>query len=460
MTTHNRRRFLKTSGLAAAGVAVTRAIGQPRWAAAKEPLGFAFWPWGSEIVTENAKLFEKEFNEQVNLQPIPGEYAAVVETKLAAKAPIDMFYAQRGQAARWYAAGWIRPIDDMPDLEQIKKEMFPGIVEDSRAPDGKFIGLTYYNGGPFCLFRNEKVLGAAGYKATKNPTDYPQTWDEVFKQCLEIKKKKIVEQPFLPGWYKAWTGLPWALIAQCFSEGDYMADVELRATFGPDTGFRKVLEDWKRFWDADLIPRSILTWQDTQMSNSWMKGLHAFHPYIDYQSFLYNDPKLSQIQEYNNQNPVMPGATHDTVLVGHAMLSMYNRPRSDEDTKRVFNLMKFYGWKDKQGRYQTHKKWVAKANLEVPFPAIYSDAEAKGAILKWMYPPLAEEEYKWLFDGRLRAKAPNVLKAPWYQEWDAPMHDMISNDVLLKGSKKPLDATRDLRALWDKLHAKYSKKRG
>ena len=238
-----------------------------------------------------------------------------------------------------------------------------------------------------------------------------------------------------------------------------MADPDLRATFGPDTGFRKVLEDWKRFWDADLIPRSILTWQDTQMSNSWMKGLHAFHPYIDYQSFLYNDPKLSQIQMYNNQNPVLPGATHDTVLVGHAMLCMYNRPRSAEDTKRAWNLMKFYGWKNSKGEYQTHKKWVAKANLEVPFPAIYSDPESKAAIMKWMYPPLAEQEYQWLFEGRKRALAPNVLKAPWYQEWDAVMHDMISNDVLLKGTKKPVDATKELRANWDKLHAKYTKKK-
>ena len=206
MSTYNRRRFLKTSGLAAAALAATGTAGWPRKGFAKEPLGFAFWPWGSEIVTENAKLFEQEYSEQVNLQPIPGEYAAVVETKLAAKAPIDMFYAQRGQAARWYAAGWIHPIDDMPGLEEIKKEMFPGINEDSKAPDGRFIGLTYYNGGPFCLFRNEKVLSEAGYKATKNPADYPQTWDEVYKQCVEIKKKRIVEQPFLPAWYKAWTG--------------------------------------------------------------------------------------------------------------------------------------------------------------------------------------------------------------------------------------------------------------
>src|SRR5947209_3236535 len=77
-------------------------------------------------------------------------------------------------------------------------------------PDGKPTGPTYSTGAPFCLFPNEKVLGAAGYTPTANEADYPQTWDDVYKQAVDIKKKKIVETPILPAWYKAWTGTPWA----------------------------------------------------------------------------------------------------------------------------------------------------------------------------------------------------------------------------------------------------------
>ena len=49
-------------------------------------------------------------------------------------------------------------IDDMPQLDQIKKEEFPGIGFHALSwPDRERIGLTYTNGGPYCIFRNEKV---------------------------------------------------------------------------------------------------------------------------------------------------------------------------------------------------------------------------------------------------------------------------------------------------------------
>ena len=84
----------------------------------------------------------------------------------------------------------------MPDLDKIKKEKFPGIGADALSwPDRKRIGLTYYNGGPYSLFRNEKLLSAGGYEATANPSDYPQTWDEIYKQAVDLKKKGIVENP-------------------------------------------------------------------------------------------------------------------------------------------------------------------------------------------------------------------------------------------------------------------------
>lgn len=454
----NRRDFLKASAATLSGVALAATLGlaPPRKATAATQLTYGFWPWGSEIVTDNAGIFREQYGESVNLQPIPGDYAAVLETKLAAGQAFDLYRAQRGQASRWYAAGWIRPIDGLPDLDKIEKEEFPGIGVDARAwPDGKRIGLTYYNGGPFCLFRNEKVLGAAGYTASANPSDYPQTWDDVYKQAVDIKKKKIVENPILPAWYKAWTGTPWALYAQAFSEGETFVDKEMKATFGPNTPILKVLTDWKQWWDEELVPRAILTWQDSQMSNSWMKGLHAFHFYIDYQSFIYSDPKNSEFAQHFNMNPVVPGATHDTTLVGHALHCMTSTERSDADLMRAWELMKFYSWRDKKGDLLVHKRWAREANLEVPFPAVYDDPEVQKAIKKWMYPPLADENYKWLFAGRQRAVAGYQLKAPWFQEWEVGMQEMVEQEMLIKGSKSPKDTVAAMRDSWEELREKY-----
>lgn len=458
ISTISRRDYLKGAAATLGGAALASAIGlaPPRARAATE-LTYAFWPWGSEIVTDNARVFEEQYGEKVNLQPIPGEYAAVLETKLAAGATFDLYRAQRGQASRWYAAGWARPIDDLPGLDKIEAEEFKGIGADAKAwPDGKRIGLTYYNGGPFCLFRNEKVLGSAGFQATANPSDYPQTWDEVTKQAREIKSKGVVEHPILPAWYKAWTGTPWALYAQAFSEGETFVDDDMKATFGPDTPLLKVLTDWKQWWDEELIPRAILTWQDSQMSNSWMKGLHAFHFYIDYQSFIYSDPKNSELAQHFNMNPIVPGATHDTTLVGHALHCMTNNERSEEDLMRAWELMKFYSWRDKNGELTVHKRWSREANLEVPFPAVYDDPAVKEAIKKWMYPPLAEENYKWLFQGRERAIAGRQLKAPWFQEWEVTMQETVEQEMLINGSKTPAETVEFLKSHWEELRDSYS----
>jgi multiple sugar transport system substrate-binding protein len=418
-------------------------------------LVYAFWPWGSEIVENAAKEFKAQYGGDVELQPIPGEYGAALETKLAGGAPIDMFRAQRGQASRWHAAHWIRPINDLPGLEQIKSEMLPGIVEDSYAPNGDCLGLTYYNGGPFCLYRNEKVLSAAGYEATANPSDYPKTWEEVTKQARDIKKKGIVEYPIVLAWNTEWVGLPWGLLCHAYSEGEYFVTPHLEATFSTDTPILKVLTTWKQWWDEGLVPRQLLSMTEAQITTDWMKGQHAFYPMLDLYSFLFNDPKESAISQYNNQNPVMPGATGDTVLVGHALLCMNNRQRSQEDLMQLWQLMKFFGWRDKNGQLFEKKQWAMMANLEVPYAEVYDDPEVKKKILGWMYPPLAEQEYQWLFEGRKRSIGANILKAAWYEEWDKVMHDMIAQEMLIQGTKSPKEVVVDLRANWDKLYKKY-----
>ena len=210
-----RRSILK----GAAGLAAVTASTGPfiRRARARDPLVFLFWPFGSEIVLGNVEAFNAAYGEDVDARVITGDYPAVVETQLASNAHVDMFYTGRGQASRWYAAGWIQPIDDLPGFDQIESEMQKGVADDSRAPDGKFMALTYYNGGPCCLYRNEKVLAAGGYGDTMNASDYPQTWEEVADICRDLKKRGISEAPLLMNWNNAWGGIPWNLFSHCYS---------------------------------------------------------------------------------------------------------------------------------------------------------------------------------------------------------------------------------------------------
>ena len=453
----SRRSFLKGTAAGAAGLAAAGAMGgMPALAQDMDPLVFSFWPWGSEIVTSNADLFMAEQNEQVDLQPIPGDYPAVLETKLASGAALDMFYAQRGQASRWHAAGWIRPVDDMPGLEQIRSEMIPGLDQDTIAYNGDYLGLTYYNGGPFCTFLNLKHLEAWGFEATDNASDYPQTWDEVANISREMKAKGICDAPILPAWYNAWSGMPWALIAQCFSEGEYFVDADLTATYSNDTPILKVLTDWKQWWDEGLIPKGVLTTQESTMIDLWVTGDHAFHSYMDYCHFIYGDRANKQIADWNMMNPVMPGATHETVLVGHALLCTGTHERSHEDVLRAWELMKFYGHKNGAGEYHTHKRWALKANLPIPYQAVYEDPEVRAALLAWMHADLGESQFKWQAEGRANSLGPHLLKSPWHQEWDTYTWDMIANDLIVNGDVTPKEVVEKTRKRWDKLQKKYT----
>jgi multiple sugar transport system substrate-binding protein len=452
----DRRQFMKSLALGASGVALA-GLGPIRDAVADTiPLNYTFWPFGEEIIAENARIFTEQYGYPVTLQPTSGDYGAVMETKLVSGQRFDLFRAQRGQASRWFAANWIRPIDDMPELDKIKQEEFPGIGHDALSwPDGKRIGLTYYNGGPYCMFRNEKVLAAGGYVATANPGDYPQTWEDIYKQAKDLKKRGIVEFPILPTWFKSWTGTPWALYAHCASEGDLLVDDDMKATFSLDTPILRVLSDWKRWWDEELVPRAILTWQEPQMASSWMKGLHAFHYQSDYNSFAYSDPKNSEFAQYFNMNPMMPGETHGTTLVGHALHVMTNTQRTDAELEAAFHFMKSFSWRDKKGELRMHKAWATLANLQVPFKEVYDDPAVKAAIRKWMYPPLADKNYQWLFDGRQKATGGNALKAGWHQEWEVAMQLMIEDEMLLKGTKTPKEVVTEMKRSWEELRSQY-----
>ncbi|HEY1944875.1 MAG TPA: ABC transporter substrate-binding protein [Roseiarcus sp.] len=454
----DRRQFLGRLSLGGAALASWTGLCALPALADDIELNYTFWPFGDEVIEENARVFIEQYGTRISLQPTSGDYASVIETKLLSGTRLDLFRAQRGQASRWFAAEWLRPIDDMPDLDEIKKEEFPSIAADSLSwPDHKRMGLTYYNGGPYCLFRNEKVLSAGGYQASANPSDYPQTWDDIYKQAVDLKKKGIVENPILPTWFKSWTGTPWALYAHCASEGDGLVDDDMKSTFGLDTPILKVLSDWKRWWDEELVPRAILTWQEPQMASSWMKGLHAFHYQSDYNSFAYSDPKNGEFAQYFNMNPVMPGATHGTTLVGHALHVMSNTPRSDAELQAAFNLMKSFSWRDKNHELRMPKAWARLANLQEPYPEVYADPDVKQAIMKWMYPPLAAENYKWLFEGRQRAVAANLLRAGWQQEWEVGMQQMIEDELLLKGVKTPREVVVAMKDSWETLRSKYVK---
>ena len=100
-----RRGVLKGGIAAAAGLAMPGLAGRAL-AAPSEPLTFVGWQYNPQIVEENVQTFMKLYDENVAYELVPGEYHAVVETKLIGGQHIDMMYSEEDRILRWIRAGW------------------------------------------------------------------------------------------------------------------------------------------------------------------------------------------------------------------------------------------------------------------------------------------------------------------------------------------------------------------
>jgi multiple sugar transport system substrate-binding protein len=401
-------------------------------------IDFAIWPVAVDVVRAGLKRFTDQTGQAVRLHVLEGEYGQAMDAVFDEGKTFDLFYAQRGEAARWYGAGHIRPIDDMPMFDVLRPRIMHPIEVDCHDNDGRLIGLTYYNGGPFCLFRNQALLDRAGLFVSGIVEQYPQTWEEVAEQARFLKRKGFCEFPILMHWHDAPTGLPWALIAHGFSEGEQFVD-GTRPSFGINSAILKVLSTWRRWVEEGLVDPVSVRFDEGAMHDAWLSGHHAFHPHIDYKTRLYNRTDRG---EWTHQNAVMPGSTQDTVLVGHAMLCADRGASSG-----ALDLMRFLGGMDATGDLWMHRQWILNANMAVPYPELYDDPECRTSILENLYKPLAEREFEFLMNGRRRVKAPGFLRLRWYKDWEKKAHSLIKDELILDQRKTPEQIVQELRAL-------------
>ena len=354
----NRRNLLK-GGLAAAATLAAPGIGRRAFAAPSEPLRFIGWQYHSEIAVENVEAFKKLYDENVVYELVPGEYHAVAETKLIAGQHIDMMYSEEDHLVRWWRAKWVRDIDDLPGVSEIKSRMYDVHVRDLSLPNGKLGGLPYYSG--FNSFvGNMKHLD----KAKLQPL---VTWDEFFDQCRKLKKDGVAEFPYVSAWQRQWASLSWSLFSIWYSEGAKVFDDKFDPVF--DDKFKKVLELHRTLYSEGLVQPDIFT-LDQEGVPTFASGQHSYMVLHEYDQKVLNDPKLSQIAGAA-KNFVMPGATRSTFI----WTALYLMGAQPIDVTRAFNLMQFFGGKAKDGQYHVIRRWALEFGLGTLYKEVIQDFE-------------------------------------------------------------------------------------
>jgi multiple sugar transport system substrate-binding protein len=390
-----RRRAVLHGGLAGAAALVLPGLSRSALAQDQPPLSFVGWQYNPQIVEENVNIFRELYCENVNYELVPGEYHAVVETKLIGGQKIDMMYAEEDRLVRWWRANWVRDIEDLPGVPEIKAGMFDINVYNMTLPDGKLGGLPYYTG--FNSFVcNGRHLEAAGLEP-------PASWEEFLEQCRKLKADGIAEYPYMSAWQRQWASLSWSLFSIWYSEGAKVFDDNFDPVF--DDAFRRVLELHRTLYEEEMVPGDIFT-LDQEGVPAFASGNHTYMVVHEYDQKVFNDPNLSQIAG-DCINAIMPGATRSTFI----WTALYLMGKEPVDLERAWNLQQFFGGKAKDGKYHVATRWALEFGLGTPHKEVIASPEVQAAFGQWKDMGVAATQQE-------TATTRDVAKTMWFPEWD------------------------------------------
>ena len=423
----NRRSVLK-GGLAAGAALAVPGVAGRALAAPEDPLHFVGWQYNPQIVAENVETFKTLNDENVNYELVPGEYHAVVETKLIAGQHIDMMYSEEDRILRWNRAGWSRSLDGLPGLDEIKANMYDVNVHNMSLPDGSLGGMPYYTG--FNSFVcNQNHLDAAGIEP-------PATWDELLDQCRKLKTDGISDYPYISAWTRQWPTLSWSLFAAWYSEGAKVFDENFDPAF--DENFRKILEVHRTLYDEGLVVPDIMTLQGEAVPN-FATGQHTYMIVHEYDQKVFNTPELSQIAGAC-RNAIMPGKTRSTFI----WTAVYQMGANPVDELRAWDLMQFFGGKAKDGNYHVATRWALDFGLGTPHKEVIESPEVQAAFSQWKDLEVATQQLE-------TATTRDVAKTMWFPEWDWYMMGEMQDYI--RGEQSTDEVI-------DKLHAKAVELKG
>ena len=422
------RRSVLKGGLAAGAALAVPGVAGRALAAPEDPLHFVGWQYNPQIVAENVETFKTLNDENVNYELVPGEYHAVVETKLIAGQHIDMMYSEEDRILRWNRAGWSRSLDGLPGLDEIKANMYDVNVHNMSLPDGSLGGMPYYTG--FNSFVcNQNHLDAAGIEP-------PATWDELLDQCRKLKTDGISDYPYISAWTRQWPTLSWSLFAAWYSEGAKVFDENFDPAF--DENFRKILEVHRTLYDEGLVVPDIMTLQGEAVPN-FATGQHTYMIVHEYDQKVFNTPELSQIAGAC-RNAIMPGKTRSTFI----WTAVYQMGANPVDELRAWDLMQFFGGKAKDGKYHVATRWALDFGLGTPHKEVIESPEVQAAFSQWKDLEVATQQLE-------TATTRDVAKTMWFPEWDWYMMGEMQDYV--RGEQSTDEVI-------DKLHAKAVELKG
>ncbi len=434
----SRRSFLKGTALSGLGLATLQML--RRAEAAQTTVRFAGWAFEPQVVEANVKRFMEQ-NPDIKIEYSPLDLNLYNEKMVAlfnAGTQPDAYYVRDINLGAWVEAGWPQPIDGLPGLAELNKDIFPFNLEALKYK-GKQYGTPYY-GDIYVYMCDKKALQKAGV------AKLPVTLDQLKQASLAVKKVGLAEYPILKGFKTNPDGLSefWSMV---FASGGNLFDEELNPVY-PDKDKRalsilewmvQAIHDWKI-----IDPRGVEL-DDAQARDAFLNGQGIFDSNVG--NVL---PRANNPQHSKRAGDIVPTRFPGLTDVGKGPMGWTRLYCLDAKTKvrdAAWGLIYYLGGKDKTGTYYTAKDWYVKYGVCYAFKSLDKDPD----MIK------AHREAGWDLETRSQqygtARARQNITATWYNEWDRFTQQQIQNALVKKVS--PRDAltasankARDLKKQW------------
>jgi multiple sugar transport system substrate-binding protein len=423
-TAISRRQFLKTSVIAGASLLPAPQLLR-RAHAAEMTVTFAGWAFEPQVVEANIKVFMQQ-NPDVRVNYMPLDLQLYNEKMVAlfnANAQPDAFYVRDVNLGSWVEAGWLRPIDGLPKLEELNEDIFP-FNREALFYKGKQYGTPYY-GDIYVYMYDKKRVAKAGVAAA------PLTLDQLRTAALEVKKAGIAQYPILKGYKTNVDGLSefWSMVfasgGRLFNEAmDPVYPKEDLAALGVLEWMLEAMHTWQ------ILDPKGLELDETQARDVFLSGQGVFTSNVGNVFPRANNPQHSK-RAGDIQMMKFPGLKD----AGRGPMGWTRLYGISADTKvrdAAWRLIYYMGGKDASGNYYTAKDWYLKYGVGYAFKSLDND------------PDIIEAQRKAGYDRDVlkqqiaAARARENIAATWYSEWDRFTQQQIQNTLLRQ--IKPQDA--------------------
>jgi len=459
--TTSRRKFIAAGAAAVAVAAVGGAAyylsqgsappSNTASSAASSPLVFDHWHFQDAQVTEYLKSFEKEFNEPAVVEePIDnGNYHTLLLAKFEAGEVMDMCYANGYAVPTFLSLGYLQDLESMTDINQIKSEMYPGVIDSESTADGKLYCLPYYWSARPIVVVNDDILNKAGLSGQR-----PETWDELWSLAAKVKASGASQYPVIPNWMSITSGITWDFLgemANAYNDPDCTKTLfgkDFHPVFDTNTEIADLLKTWQRVVKDGIVDPVVFSQTGEGETVAAMNtGKYAFATTALYDFVPMNDPKSSMI-------PL--GSANLVPMVkqpwGMMETGVYCWPKKNHSQERSQELLKFLGWKDPAtGKRITATQWAKVANLGSGYPDTLDDPDVVASFKNWLG-DRADATLKAQKDISNAVRTPWIWKSTYYTAWEATVLPILSS--IASGTLSVNDGITKMRSIAESLWQK------